>query len=106
VLLNRLPGQVSYFYEPIHPRLLVVGWHFFNCGVDCYDRSYFTESIQYHERGLDIFKEISSSSGEAWSHCYLGRALNGVCRYDEATEHLEIPGVTGDEKKTPGRKSL
>ena len=98
VLLERLPGQFSYFYEPA-----AVGWHFFNRGADCYDRSYFKESIQYHERGLDIFKEIGSSLGQAWSHCYLGRALYGVCRYDEATEHyqkaLEIPGVKGDERR-------
>ena len=83
--------------------LAAAGLYIYNCGMKYYGRGQFKESIQCHERGLNIFKEISWRSREAWSHCELGRALHGVCRYDEALEHyrkaLEIPGLNEADKQ-------
>ena len=82
---------------------LCLGNYIFQCGEECYKRSQFKESIQCHQKGLGIFRAIGSRAGEAWSHCRLGRAFNGVCRYDEANEHyqkaLKVPGITGMERK-------
>ena len=81
----------------IHEGLAEAGEYIYSCGMKYYECGQFKESIQCHERGLNIFKEISWRSREAWSHCRLGRALHNVCRYDEALEHyrkaLEIPGL-------------
>ena len=87
----------------IHEQLAAAGMYIYNCGMEFYERGQFKETIQCHERGLNIFKEISWRSREAWSHCRLGRALHGVCRYDEALEHyrkaLDIPGLSEDDKQ-------
>ena len=87
----------------IHKQLAAAGKYIYSCGMEYYERGQFKESIQCHERGLYIFKEISWRSEEARSHCQLGRALHGVCRYDEALEHyqkaLDIPGLNEADKQ-------
>ena len=103
VLLNQLPWPVSTFFEPmkqvIYLVLTVVGGFLIKSGLECYRFGQLKESIQYLEKALFVHKQIGSRSGEAWSHCHLGRSLFIVCQYDKAIEHFEnalsIREITG-----------
>ncbi len=105
VLLNQLP--VSSIAKPlehvIRSALTAVGSSLIKRGLECYDFGQLKESIKYLEKALFIHKQIGCKSGEAWSHCHLGRSLLTVCQYNRAIEHFEnalgIREITGDERK-------
>ncbi len=105
LLLNQLPvSSVVKRLEPvIHSVLLVEGTFLVRRGLQCYDFGQLKESIKYLEKALFIHKQIGCRSGEAWSHCHLGRSLFIVCQYDRAVEHfkkaLGIREIKGLERK-------
>ena len=103
VLLNQLPRTYSIFCKPvIHSVLSQLEGLLVKRGSECYDVGQLKKSIQYYEKALFVNEQIGSRSGEAWSHCHLGRSLSIVCQYDKAIEHFEkalsIREITGDDR--------
>ena len=106
VLLNTFSVNKEVFLvfkQAIYPRLSVSGGHLHKRGLECYVRGQFKHSIQCHKIALHISEIIGNRSGEAWSHFYLGKALDAVCQYNKTIDHyqkaLAVPAVTGVERQ-------
>ncbi len=113
VLLKYLPfieiTSFPFMGQAVHQRIKLM--HLFKRGADyivkrgleSYDFGQLKESIKYLEKALFIHKQIGCRSGEAWSHCHLGRSLFIVCQYDRTVEHYEkalvIREITGLERQ-------
>ena len=80
------------------------GDYFIKRGLECYDFGQLKESIKYFEKALIIHNQIGCSSGEAWSHCHLGRSLSIVCQYDRAIEHYKLALSIGETTEHERRR--
>ncbi|KAJ7360323.1 hypothetical protein OS493_016954 [Desmophyllum pertusum] len=89
--------------QAIRQNLTMFGHSLIEHGLECYNFGQLHKSIQYLEKALFVHKQTGCRSGEAWSHCRLGRSLFIVCQYDKAVEHyqkaLDIRGITGHERQ-------
>ncbi|XP_078345256.1 uncharacterized protein LOC144630758 [Oculina patagonica] len=110
VLLNQLPVSliVKTLEHDIRSGLSKIGSFIFERGLECYGFGKIKESVKHFEKALFIHKQIGCRSGEAWSHCRLGRSLFITCQYDRAVEHYEkalgIREITGyDRQRLDGR---
>ena len=112
VLVNHPLSKIGFFSLVIYQRIKSIhlfkaaeGDNLIKRGLEFYDFGQLKESIKCFEKALFIHKKISCRSGEAWSHCHLGRSLSIVCQYDRAIKHYE-EALSIDELKGYERHQL
>ncbi len=77
----------------------------YDISTEYYNRAEYDMAIEYVQKALDMYREVSGKEGEMLSLQRMGWCYAGLFKHDEALEHHEKAGKVADELYDISRKA-